>query len=200
MLLTEDEKQQVIEDGAAAYAKYLDALRIDWRNDPHSADTPRRVAKAFVNDFGRGCYEEGPSVTAFDNNEKYAGMVFQGNIHVRSMCSHHHAPFMGVAHVAYIPKKNGKVIGLSKLNRIVDWFARRPQVQESLTKQIHTHIDEVCENSHGVAVMVSAQHTCCSNRGIKQDSTMKTALMSGDFLEDTSLARPEFYDFVRDLV
>ena len=108
----------------------------------------------------------------------------------------HHAAFTGVAHVAYIPSKHGKVIGLSKLNRIVDWFSRRPQVQENLTMQIHQYIDQVCLKNNGVAVMIEAKHTCCSNRGIKHDSTMRTARMSGAFLDNNDNSRSEFYKFI----
>jgi len=193
---TQAEIAELIEKGAKAYEIYLDALGFDWRNDPNSSDTPHRVAKAFVTDLAMGCYTEPPKVTAFDNVDKYDGMVCQNNIKVVSMCSHHHAPFMGYAHVAYIPSKDGKVIGLSKLNRIVDWFSRRPQVQENLTMQIHKYIDSVCLKNKGVAVLIEANHTCCSNRGIKHDSTMRTARMSGAFLDETDNSRSEFYKFV----
>ena len=193
---TPEETRELIARGAKAYENYLDALGFDWRNDPNSADTPQRVAKAFVTDLAMGCYTEPPKVTAFDNVDGYDGIVCQNNIKVVSLCSHHHAPFTGVAHVAYIPSKTGKVIGLSKLNRIVDWFARRPQIQEGLTKQIHQHIDLICEKNNGVAVMIEANHTCCSNRGIKHDSTMRTARMSGAFLDNKDQSRAEFYKFV----
>ena len=178
----------------------MDALGFDWRNDPNSADTPRRVAKAFVNDLAEGCYNNPPRITTFDNVDGYDGVVFQGNIKMNSFCSHHHLPFIGAAHVAYIPGKDGKVIGLSKLNRIVEWFARRPQVQENLTMQIHQHIDDVCQGNKGVAVLVEANHLCACVRGIKHESTMKTARMSGAFLDREDVnTRQEFYDFVRDL-
>jgi len=196
---TEDEKEAIIEKAAAAYEKYMDALGFDWRNDPNSADTPRRVAKAFVNDLAEGCYSSPPKITAFDNVDKYDGLVFQGNIKVNSFCSHHHLPFIGQAHVSYIPGKDGKVIGLSKINRIVEWFSRRPQVQENLTMQIHNYMNEVCKDNKGVAVLVSANHTCAGLRGVKHDSIMKTARMSGAFLDKTDLTRQEFYDFIRDL-
>ena len=196
---TEDEKEAIIEKAAAAYEKYMDALGFDWRNDPNSADTPRRVAKAFVNDLAEGCFSLPPKITAFDNVDKYDGLVFQGNIKVNSFCSHHHLPFIGQAHVSYIPGKDGKVIGLSKINRIVEWFSRRPQVQENLTMQIHNHMNEVCKGNKGVAVLVSANHTCAGLRGVKHDSIMKTARMSGAFLDKTDLTRQEFYDFIRDL-
>lgn len=196
---SEEEKEIIIEKAAAAYEKYMDALGFDWRNDPNSSDTPRRVAKAFVNDLAEGCFSLPPKITAFDNVDKYDGLVFQGNIKVNSFCSHHHLPFIGQAHVSYIPGKDGKVIGLSKINRIVEWFARRPQVQENLTMQIHNYMNEVCKDNKGVAVLVSANHTCAGLRGVKHDSIMKTARMSGAFLDKTDLTRQEFYDFIRDL-
>jgi len=194
--VNEQEKQEIIEKAAKAYEAYMDALGYDWRNDPNSSNTPHRVAKAFVEDFAWGCYSTPPKITAFDNVDQYDGIVAQTNIRVTSLCSHHHAPFTGFAHVAYIPSKNGKVIGLSKLNRIVDWFSRRPQVQENLTMQIHDHINTVCEKNNGVAVMIEAGHTCCSNRGIRHDSTMRTARMSGAFLDNKDNSRAEFYKFV----
>lgn len=192
---SEEEKQIIITNAAKAYETYLDALGFDWRNDPNSADTPNRVAKAFVNDVAMGCYSNPPKVTAFDNIDGYDGIVAQTNIKVNSLCSHHHMIFSGMAHVAYIPSKEGKVIGLSKLNRIVDWFSRRPQIQEGLTSQISDYINSICEGNKGVAVFIEANHTCCSNRGIKHDSGMKTARMTGAFLDEES-TRNEFYKFV----
>lgn len=194
--LNDVEKQQMIDTAAKAYEQFMDALRIDWRNDPNSEDTPRRVAKSFVNDLAGGCYATPPKITAFDNLNQYDGMVFQGNIEVKSICSHHHLPFVGKAHVAYLP--GDKVIGLSKLNRIVEWFARRPQVQENLTMQIHDYIDEVCEGNGGVAVMIEANHMCACVRGVKHDSTMMTSKLSRKFLTYPDL-RAEFYNFTNKL-
>ncbi len=194
--VTEEEKRDIIDRAAKAYEAYMDALGYDWRNDPNSNNTPHRVAKAFVEDFAWGCYSLPPKITAFDNVDKYDGIVAQTNIKVTSLCSHHHAPFTGFAHVAYIPSKSGKVIGLSKLNRVVDWFSRRPQVQENLTMQIHDYINIICEKNNGVAVMIEAGHTCCATRGIRHDSTMRTARMSGTFLDNKDNSRAEFYKFV----
>ena len=199
LILTQEEKQKMIEDAAEHYGRYMDALKIDWRNDPNSSDTPMRVAKAFVNDLAEGCYNEGPKITAFDNLDNYNGMVFQGSITVNSFCSHHHLPFTGVAHTAYIPSEEGKIIGLSKLNRIVEFYSRRPQVQENLTMQIHDHINKVCTDNLGVAVMVSANHMCACVRGVKHDATMKTSKLSGVFMDNNNLARQEFYDFIKTL-
>ena len=197
--LTEEEKQNMIEEASKHYGRYMTALGFDWENDPNSSDTPRRVAKAFVNDLAEGVYSEGPKITAFDNVDGYDGMVFQGNIKLHSFCSHHHLPFIGVANVAYIPSIDGKVIGLSKLNRIVEFYARRPQVQENLTMQIHRHIDRVCEKNDGVVVMISADHMCACVRGVRHDATMKTSKLSGAFMDSKELARSEFYEFVRGL-
>ena len=192
---TEEERQAMIDEAAEHYGRYMTALGIDWENDPNSSDTPRRVAKAFVNDLAQGCYTEPPKITAFDNLDKYDGIVFQGNIDVKSFCSHHHLPFIGYAHVAYIPSETGKVIGLSKLNRIVEYFARRPQVQENLCSQIAGYLDEVCEGNKGVAVVIEANHMCACVRGVRHDSTMMTSKMSGAFMTDPA-ARSEFYKFI----
>ena len=197
--LTEEQKQTMIEEASVHYGKYMTALGFDWENDPNSSDTPRRVAKSFVNDLAEGVYSEGPRITAFDNVDKYDGMVFQGNIKLHSFCSHQHLPFVGVANIGYIPGIDGKVIGLSKLNRIVEFYARRPQVQENLTMQIYKHIDRVCEKNEGVAVMLEANHMCACVRGVKHDSTMKTSKLSGAFMDSKELARSEFYEFIRGL-
>ena len=193
---SEQEKQMIIARAAKAYEAYLDALGFDWRNDPNSANTPLRVAKAFVNDLAAGCYSESPKITAFENVDKYDGIVCQNNIEVVSLCSHHHLAFTGRAHVAYSPSKTGKVIGLSKLNRIVEFFARRPQVQENLTMQISQYVNKVCENNNGTAVFIEADHTCCSLRGVGHHSTMRTARMTGAFLDNNDQSRSEFYKFV----
>jgi len=196
---TEKEKQQIIKKAAKAYAKFMDALGFDWQNDPNAAETPMRVAKAWVNDIASGCFNEAPKITAFENIDHYDGMVFQGNIKVHSLCAHHHIPFFGYAYVAYIPDKQGKVIGLSKINRIVNYYSRRPQVQENLTMQIHDHISKICEGNLGVAVYISAEHMCVKLRGVKHDSTMKTSKLSGVFINDNVSCRYEFYNFIADL-
>ena len=196
--LKEQEMENMLEEAAEHYGRYMTALGFDWKNDPNSEDTPIRVAKAFVNDLAEGVYSDPPKITAFDNVDGYDGIVFQGNIKLHSLCSHHHLPFIGNAHVAYLPSVDGKVIGLSKLNRIVEFYARRPQVQENLTMQIHDHIHKECTQNIGVAVMIEANHMCACVRGVKHDSIMKTAKLSGKF-KDTDRAREEFYNFIRDL-
>ena len=199
MILSDEEKQKMIEEAAEHYGKYMDALKIDWKNDPNSSDTPMRVAKSFVNDLATGCYSKEPNITTFENVNEYDGMVFQGNIKVNSFCSHHHLPFIGNAHVAYIPTIESKIIGLSKLNRTVEFFARRPQVQENLTMQIHNYIHDLCDGNLGVAVVVEANHMCACVRGVKHDATMKTAKLSGVFMDNDNQARSEFYKFIETL-
>ena len=196
---TKEEKEEIISKASKSFGQVLTDLGYSWETDPNMSDTPQRYIKALVNDLCKGNFEDKPKITAFDNVDKYDGMVAQCNIKLISLCSHHLLNFSGKAHVAYIPSTTGKVIGLSKLNRIVDHYARRPQVQENLTMQIHKMIDEVCEGNLGVAVLIEANHTCCSNRGIGHDSTMKTAKMSGAFLDNNDKSRDEFYRFIADL-
>ena len=190
--LTEKEKDLMIEEAAEAYGKFLDALGCDWQNDPNSSDTPRRVAKAYVKDLWRGRYDAMTDITAFPS-DGYDGIVQESNIPVTSMCSHHHQTIGGRVSIAYVPSKDGKVVGLSKLNRIVEHFGRRGAIQEQLTVAIHNAIDKICEGNLGVAVMIDATHNCVSCRGVKhQGASMQTAKLSGCFLNEDS-ARSEFY-------
>jgi len=190
--LTEKEKWDMVDEAAEAYGKFLDALGCDWRNDPNSSDTPRRVAKAYVFDLWKGRYEAMSNITAFPS-DGYNGIVQESNIPVESMCSHHHQRIGGRVSIAYVPSENGKVIGLSKLNRIVDLFGRRGAIQEQLTVAIHNAIDKICEGNLGVAVMIDATHNCVSCRGVKhQGASMQTAKLSGCFLNEDA-ARAEFY-------
>ena len=190
--LTESEKWSMVEDAAEAYGKFLDALGCDWRNDPNSADTPRRVAKAYVFDLWKGRYDAPSEITAFPS-DGYDGIVQESNIPVTSMCSHHHQTIGGRVSIAYVPSKDGKVVGLSKLNRIVEHFGRRGAIQEQLTVAIHNAIDKICEGNLGVAVMIDATHNCVSCRGVKHHgASMQTAKLTGCFLNEDS-ARAEFY-------
>ena len=195
---TEEEKQYMIEQAAIYYGKFLNALGFDWTKDPHSANTPLRVSKAWINDLIAGSVSAEPVITSFPNDEGYTGLICQTRIPVVSLCAHHNLTFHGVAHVAYIPgkEKTDMVVGLSKLNRIVDFYSRRPNIQESLTKQIHDHIDKLCIGNRGVAVVVESQHNCVKCRGIKQDSVMKTSQMSGYFWTNEIGTRAEFFNLI----
>ena len=195
---TVEEKVKMIDEATEYYGKFLTALGFDWAADPHSANTPRRVAKAWVNDLIAGSINPAPEVTAFPNDEEFTGLICQTRIPVVSMCAHHNLAFTGVCHVAYIAgkEKTDMVIGLSKLNRIVDFFSRRPNIQESLTKQIHDMIDDLCVGNRGVAVVVESQHNCVKCRGIKNDSIMKTSQMSGYFHTNEIGTRQEFFNLI----
>lgn len=195
--LTDQERAERIREASQHYGNFLTSLGFDWENDPNMSDTPLRVTKAYINELFEGCFTEPPKITTFDNaTNGYDGMVFSGNIEVCSMCSHHLLNFTGKAHVAYIPGK--KVIGLSKLNRAVEWFSRRPQIQEGLTQQIFDFLNQVCEGNEGIAVVIEAEHSCASCRGVRHKSIMKTSKLSGSF-KTSAETRAEFYHFIETL-
>jgi len=190
--LSDKQKLAIIEEATVHYGKFLTALGVDWENDPNSSNTPRRVSKAYVNDLWKGRYEPLDFVTSFPS-DGYTGIVQESGIPVTSMCSHHHQAILGTVSIAYVPTEGGRVVGLSKLNRIVEHFARRGAIQEQLTVAIHNAVDKICENNQGVAVMISATHNCVSCRGVKhQGASMQTAKLTGCFLNEDS-ARAEFY-------
>ena len=194
--LTDEQKQAMIERAAEKFGEFLDELECDWRNDPNSNDTPRRVAKAYVNDLWAGRYNGPPSITGFPS-DGYDGMVFEGNIPLTSMCSHHHQTINGKVHIGYIASENGTVVGLSKLNRIVEHFGRRGAIQEQLTVAIHNAVNEICAGNLGVAVMIEATHNCVSCRGVKHSgASMKTSKLTGAFKDDPA-TRNEYYEFIK---
>ena len=187
---TPEEIEEMINNASIHYGQFLNAMGFDYEADPQTINTPTRVAKAWLKDLILGSISEEPSMTVFPNEENYNGVVIQTGIPVVSMCAHHNLPFTGYASVAYVPGKN--VVGLSKLNRIVDFYSRRPQMQESLTQQIHTFLSEKLDCG-SVAVSISSKHMCCSNRGIKHPtSVMTTNKFSGVFMEPGNLIREEF--------
>mgnify|MGYP002507779509 FL=1 len=194
---TDREKDKMIEEAAEAFGQFLDALKCDWRNDPNSMETPRRVAKAYVYDLWKGRYEKFTEITSFPS-DGYDGIVIERNIPLTSMCSHHHQTINGVVHIGYIAGENGRVIGLSKLNRIVEHFGRRGAIQEQLTTAIHQAVDKVCEDNRGVIVTVVATHSCVSCRGVKhQGAAMVTTKASGVFMDNNNQARKEFFDSLK---
>ena len=195
--LTDDEKWFIVGEAEIAYGKFLDALGVDWRNDPNSMETPRRVAKAYVFDLWKGRYELPTDITSFPS-DGYEGIVLERDIPIVSMCSHHHQAILGKAHVAYIPGKEGKVVGLSKLNRIVEHFARRGAIQEQLTVAIHNAVNTVCEDNVGVMVLVHSFHNCVSCRGVKHfGASMVTSEVSGVFADHTRTAKAEVLEMLK---
>lgn len=194
-IVTNEVKAERIEKAAMYYGLFLEALGFGYKADPQTKDTPKRVAKAWVEDLVKGSMTEAPNITTFPNEEHYNGIVIQTGIKVISMCAHHNLPFYGYAAIAYLPKN--RVIGLSKLNRIVDWFSRRPQMQESLTQQIHSYLTDKldCES---IAVSISGHHLCCGIRGVQHpDSIMTTNKFSGQFLDKDNLIRDEFMNAIK---
>jgi GTP cyclohydrolase I len=186
---TPEEIEDMIVEATIHYGKFLEAVGFDYQADPQTIDTPRRVSKAWLKDLIIGSVSDEPKITTFPNEENYDGLVVQGGIPVTSMCAHHNLAFTGYATVAYLPGE--QVVGLSKLNRIVEWFSRRPQMQESLTQQIHDYIANKLDCG-SVAVSIACKHTCCSHRGIKHPSVMTTNKFSGAFMEKDNLIREEF--------
>jgi len=175
------------------FAEIMRVLGLDLSDDSLK-DTPNRVAKMYVNEIFSGLNPDNkPSITLFDNNYQYDEMLLEKNIKVHSFCEHHFVPIIGKAHVAYI--SNGKVIGLSKINRIVDYFSRRPQVQERLTVQIAEELKKALQ-TEDVAVAITADHMCVTLRGIKdQDSSTFTSSFHGKFKEKEY--RKEFLEQIK---
>jgi GTP cyclohydrolase I len=186
---TPEQIENMIDEASIHYGNFLKAVGFDFTADKQTENTPRRVAKAWLKDLIIGSVSDEPNITTFPNDENYTGLVIQSGIPITSMCAHHNLAFTGFATVAYIPGE--KVIGLSKLNRIVEWFSRRPQMQESLTQQVHDYISDKMECG-SVAVSVACKHTCCSHRGIKHPSVMTTNKFSGVFMEPSNMIRDEF--------
>ncbi len=185
----EDEKIQRI---ATHFKDIMEVLGLDLTDDSLKG-TPLRVAKMYVKEVFSGLNPKNkPSVTLFENKFKYQEMIVEKDITFYSHCEHHFVPIFGKAHVAYI--STGKVIGLSKINRIVQYFAKRPQVQERLTMQIaHEMMNSL--NTEDVGVVMDANHLCVSSRGVSDTNSMTgTAFFSGKFKQD--ITKREFLNYI----
>lgn len=171
----------------------LHTLGMDLTDDSLKG-TPNRVAKMFVKEiFGGLNPHRKPGSSTFENKYKYGEMLVEKNITIYSTCEHHLLPIVGRAHVAYI--SNGTVVGLSKMNRIVDYFAKRPQVQERLTMQIVQELKKVL-NTEDVACVIDAKHLCVNSRGIRDiESSTVTSEFGGRFKEE--MVRREFLDYIK---
>jgi GTP cyclohydrolase IA len=172
-----DEKKK--EKIAGLFKEIMDVMGLDLTDDSLQG-TPQRVAKMYIDEIFSGLNPANkPKVALFDNKYKYNQMLVEKNITFYSNCEHHFVPIIGKAHVAYI--SSGKVIGLSKLNRIVQYYAKRPQVQERLTNQIAEELKGIL-GTEDVAVIIDAKHLCVSSRGVKDDtSTTVTSYFGGKF-------------------
>ena len=183
---------QKIEEIASHFAQIMDILGLD-RTDDSLSGTPKRVAKMYVKEIFSGLNPANfPDIKLFENKYQYNQMLVEKNILFYSNCEHHFVPIIGKAHVAYI--SGGKVIGLSKINRIVQHFAKRPQVQERLTMQITKALQEALE-TQDVAVVIDATHLCVSSRGVKDvNSSTVTANFCGQF--ENEATKNEFLKYI----
>lgn len=160
------EKAAMVRAAAEKIGELFDVLKIDHLDDHNTRDTPGRVARMFVEETLRGRYDAPPRMTDFDNAEAFDQLIVTGPIEVRSTCAHHLMPIYGHAFVGALPSADGRIIGLSKYDRIVDHFAARLQIQEELVKQIGQHLVEVTA-PRGLAVRISAVHMCRTHRGVR---------------------------------
>ena len=188
-LLSDEQKVVLIE---SKFRDIMDILGLDL-NDDSLNGTPHRVAKMFVREIFSGLNPENkPKISVFENKFKYGEMLFEKNINLNSTCEHHFLPIVGKAHVAYV--SSGQVIGLSKINRIVDYFARRPQVQERLTVQIANELKRILK-TEDVAVVIDAKHLCVSSRGIQDEGSSTITSEYGGVFKD-QVRKDEFLKYL----
>ena len=181
---------------ADAFEDVLQALVINTDDDHNTKATAQRVAKMFVHEIFRGRYYPPPDVTAFPNAKQYDQIYITGPISINSTCAHHFQPITGEAYVGIFPGE--KVIGLSKFNRMVDWIASRPQIQEEMTEQIADMIEKETE-AQGVAVVIKAEHFCMTARGVKEhESEMMTSVVRGMF-RDEPATKAEFFSLLSNM-
>jgi GTP cyclohydrolase I len=187
------EEQEKIRLIGEKFADIMHLLGLDLSDDSLKG-TPLRVAKMYVNEVFKGLNPKNkPAVTLFENKYRYNQMLIERNITLHSHCEHHFVPIIGKAHVAYI--SSGKVIGLSKINRIVQYYAKRPQVQERLTEQIAEELKQVLQTDN-VALVIEADHMCVAMRGVEDSgSSTLTSHYSGAFKDDAK--RMEFLEYIR---
>ena len=194
-VLQEGDKQELIDELTPKFEAVLDSLIIDRANDPNSMDTGRRLAKMYINELMQGRYDPMPNATAFPNHIEngYEGMLVVRS-ELRSVCSHHHQPVVGVAYIGIIAAD--KLIGLSKYTRIAQWCARRGTLQEELNNVIADEIQKAT-GTKNVGVYIQATHGCCENRGIKAHSSLtQTTVLRGAFNEDPG-TKKEFMDNIK---
>lgn len=187
-------RDQIRRDVEHAAERLLEALRIDWRDDPNTRETPTRIARMLVDETQHGRFYPRPKLTAFPNTRELDELYTVGPIRVRSTCSHHLVPILGAAWVGVIPGET--LIGLSKFHRLADWILARPQIQEEAAVQLADEIERLIQPK-GLAVVIKAEHLCTVWRGVKDTgSQMVTSIMRGVLRENPS-ARSEFMDAIK---
>ena len=194
--LNEGDLQMIEDEVAEAFQGVLKALIINTTDDHNTKDTARRVAKMFVHELFKGRYYPPPEITAFPNAKKYDQIYITGPISIDSTCAHHFQPITGSCYIGIFPDE--KVIGLSKFNRMVDWIASRPQIQEEMTEQIADMIEKET-SALGVAVIIKAEHFCMTARGVKEhESEMMTSVVRGIF-RDEPTTKAEFFSLLNNM-
>ena len=182
------ERMLMIDAAAAKLEELFSVLQIAHRTDQHMRDTPRRVAKMFVEEVFAGRYTAPPRLTDFEGSPSTGGLIVTGPIEVRSTCAHHMMPIYGSAYIGVLPGPEGRIIGLSKYDRVVDYFASRLQVQEELVGQIGEYLME-CVKPRALGVRISAVHMCKTHRGVRAThrSRMVSSAFYGDMQTDAAL-------------
>ncbi|MFI5181092.1 MAG: GTP cyclohydrolase I FolE [Thermoanaerobaculia bacterium] len=191
--VSEHEHDPRVDRIASHVREIIRILGLKPESDPNLVDTDQRVAKMYLDIFSG--LDEGtrPRLTTFPNDERYTSMVMEKEIPFYSMCAHHFVPFYGHGHIAYIP--NERIVGLSKLPRLLEFFARRPQLQERLTEQMATVLEEELK-PQGVMVVIEARHLCVEMRGVRKPGAVTvTSAIRGIFLDKA--VREEFLDLLR---
>jgi GTP cyclohydrolase I len=183
-----------IKEISAHFSEIMKLIGLDLTDDS-LAETPKRVAKMYINEIFWGLdYSHFPKCTTVANKMNYDEMVIEKNINVQSYCEHHFVIFSGKAHVSYFPKN--KVLGLSKLNRIVEYFSRRPQIQERLTEQLFFALNFILE-TEDIAVVVSAEHFCVKSRGVEDIGSNTISSKMGGKFKTNSNTRNEFLSYIK---
>ncbi|MES2767146.1 MAG: GTP cyclohydrolase I [Bacteroidota bacterium] len=192
--ISDDERLEMISKLEGKFSEIFDILRID-RNDPNSSETPRRLSKMWVNELFSGRFEKAPSITVFPNRKSVDELVISKGIDVTSVCSHHWQTISGTCAIGYMPQDY--VLGLSKFNRIVNWFSRRGQIQEELGEQIADYLEELLQPK-ALGVVIRSKHYCMIARGVRgseEASQMVTSVMRGRLGVDLNL-RNEFLKLI----
>lgn len=192
MPIPDHERQRMIEQLEQKFAEMMDILRIDRTRDPNSRETPRRLARMWVNELFIGRYTPPPPVTIFPNRKNVNELIISKGIKVMSVCSHHWQPISGTCTIGYMP--GDYIIGLSKLTRIVEWFSRRGQIQEEMGEQIADYLESMLK-PRALGVIITAKHYCMIARGVEADheqSDMITSVLRGELQHDANL-RNEFF-------
>lgn len=195
MPLPLDEREEMIEKLEDKFSEIFEVLRID-RKDPNSTNTPKRLARMWVNELFVGRYTEAPEITVFPNRKEVDELIISSGIKVMSVCSHHWQPITGACSIGYLPGEY--VIGLSKLTRIVNWFARRGQIQEELGEQIADYFEDLLK-PRALGVIIKSKHYCMIARGVNEsedNAIMTTSVMRGALRDDFNL-RNEFLRLIQ---